>query len=168
MTKIITNGNKSGHIDGTGKDDLIYGYGGEDHIGGHGGNDTIYGGTGDDRLHGGKGHDILYGEAGKDVFVFKEFQSTDSDEIVDFKHKTDMIGIDGDYLTAFKSGKFTPDEFYLGTKAHDGNDFLIYDKNSGNLYYDDDGNGGHKQHLLATLDHKPTLTAADFQIFLEI
>lgn len=168
MAKIITNGDKSGHIDGTGKGDLIYGYGGEDHIGGHGGNDTIYGGNDDDHLHGGSGHDLLYGEGGKDLFVFKEFGAGDSDELFDFKHKTDSIGIDGVYLKAFKSGKFTADEFYLGAKAHDGNDYLIYDKASGHLYYDDDGNGAHKQHLLATLDGHPNLTTADISVFLEV
>ena len=167
MSKIITNGNNSGHIDGTGHDDIIQGLGGKDHIGGHGGNDTIDGGSGNDKLHGGKGHDILTGGSGKDMFVFKEFQSTDNDEVTDFKHGTDMIGIDGVYLTAFSSGKFTAGEFHLGTSAHDANDYLIYDRKTGNLYYDDDGNGHDKQHLLATFDHKPTISASDFSIFLE-
>lgn len=168
MAKIITNGGASGHIDGTDHSDIINGAGGDDQIGGHKGDDTINGGSGDDHVHGGKGHDILTGGAGKDMFVFKEFGSSDSDEVTDFKHGTDMIGIDGVYLTAFQDGTFSSDEFTLGTKAQDANDFLIYDQKTGHLYYDADGNGAGKQHLLATFDHKPAIDASSFHIFLEV
>lgn len=167
MAKIITNGAKSGHIDGTSKADTINGEGGNDNIGGHKGDDIINGGAGNDRLHGGQGHDVLTGGSGKDVFVFKEYAAADSDRVTDFTHGTDKIGIDGTYLTAFKDGKFSSSEFYAGTKAHDANDHLIYDKKTGKLYYDDDGNGKHAAHLIATFDHKPTITASDFTIFLD-
>jgi len=168
MAKIITNGDASGHIDGTDHGDIINGEGGNDQIGGHRGDDTINGGSGDDHVHGGKDHDILTGGSGKDVFVFKEFASTDSDEVKDFKHGTDAIGLDGYYLTAFQDGTFSSDEFTLGTRAHDANDYLIYDHRTGHLYYDADGKGGEKQHLLATFDHKPTIDASAFHIFVEL
>lgn len=167
MAKIITNGGSSGHIDGTHKADTIEGQGGDDKIGGHDGNDLIDGGSGNDHLHGGKGRDTLIGGSGDDIFVFKEFGKADSDHIKDFKHGTDRIAFDTVEFTSLDASGISADEFHLGTKAHDANDYLIYDKASGHLYYDDDGNGGHKQQLVATLDNHAKVTVSDLIAFFD-
>jgi Ca2+-binding RTX toxin-like protein len=58
-----------------------------------------------------------------------------------------------------------PAYFYKGTSAHDSNDHIIYDSKTGNLYYDDDGAGGHGQVIFANLANHPTnVSAADFVV----
>jgi Ca2+-binding RTX toxin-like protein len=171
MAEIITNGSKSGHIDGTDESDTIKGKGGDDQIGGHKGDDLINGGIGNDHVHGGGGNDMLTGGKGEDVFVFKEFGKAYADTVTDFKHGVDSIGIDAVYFTALNDGTLNDGEFFLGTKAHDGDDHLIYDKGTGRLYYDDDGNGAHKQQLIATFENHagkhPTISDSDFNIFFD-
>ena len=44
----------------------------------------------------------------------------------------------------------------------DANDYVVYNKATGNLFYDFNGNGAGGATLLATLTGKPTLTASDF------
>lgn len=172
MTKIITNGDKGGLLQGTPGDDIINGAGGNDIIGGFPGDDTINGGTGNDHINGGIGHDVLTGGAGSDVFVFKAFTPADSDEITDFTVATkahrhgDFIGIDGYYLTAFSSGQFSPDEFTTHSHAQDSNDYLIYTHHK--LFYDADGSGDGEQVLLATFDGKPNITAHSIHVFVEM
>jgi serralysin len=62
----------------------------------------------------------------------------------------------GDFLTSLAL------VFRLGLKAADANDFLIYDKAHGQLYYDRDGNGAAAQVLFADLKDGVTLTVGDF------
>jgi Ca2+-binding RTX toxin-like protein len=53
----------------------------------------------------------------------------------------------------------------VGTKAHDADDRIIYNKATGALYYDDDGTGAHVQVQFATLGatiHPTNLAYNDF------
>ena len=51
------------------------------------------------------------------------------------------------------------------TKAHDTDDRIVYNKTTGQLFYDADGSDGPaKAMLFATLSNKATLTTADFDI----
>ena len=54
--------------------------------------------------------------------------------------------------------------FYSGTKAHDKDDHIIYDKKKGVLYYDDDGIGSHKAIVIATLKKGLKMTYHDFLV----
>jgi Ca2+-binding RTX toxin-like protein len=56
-------------------------------------------------------------------------------------------------------------EFHKGSAAHDGNDYIIYDKTTGNLYYDDDGTAGDPEVQFAKLDKGLHLHASDFIVF---
>lgn len=165
MAKIITNGSASGHIDGTDGDDTIEGRGGDDQIGGHGGKDLIDGGIGDDHLHGGGKRDTLTGGDGEDWFVFKEYGKRDGDIITDFSHADDTIYLDHHVFRALHKGQLDTSEFWDGKKAHDGDDHLIYNHKTGNLYYDDDGKGGHKQQFIAKLENHETIDASDLFVF---
>jgi serralysin len=109
-------------------------------------------------------HDELTGGAGEDTFIFREFAAADSDKVMDFKHGTDLFNLDRHIFTAIDKGALSSDEFVLGTKALDDDDHIIYDRGSGKLYYDDDGEGGHKQHLLAMLDNHAKVSADDIFI----
>ena len=50
----------------------------------------------------------------------------------------------------------------VGTKALDGNDFLIYNKATGVLSYDQDANGAGAAIIVATLTNKTAIDASDF------
>jgi serralysin len=54
--------------------------------------------------------------------------------------------------------------FYAGSSAHDSDDHIIYDRTTGALSYDPDGNGVCGATLLATLTNKPVLLLKDFVI----
>jgi hypothetical protein len=74
----------------------------------------------------------------------------------------------GEYSHVYVSGsavrpvKFKADVFVKGTKAQDAEDRIVYDRTSGNLYYDKDGTGSTAQVKIATLSHKANLKYDDF------
>ncbi|MEY4769071.1 MAG: hypothetical protein RL637_1710, partial [Pseudomonadota bacterium] len=142
---------------------------GNDLLIGGSGNDTLFGGDGDDILRGGKGNDVLSGGGGHDIFVLHKMIGVNRiDQIVDFSVKEDVIELENSVFTAFKTtGQLATDQFKMGlgiTQASDANDFLIYDSQSGALYYDSDGNGAANSIQIALIANHPLLTAADFVI----
>lgn len=135
---------------------------------GNGGKDTLSGGKGNDTLNGGVGNDSLTGGVGGDHFRFDTaLGSSNVDVITDFAIGTDKIELD-DAIFAAIGGTLTGNEFRKGaglTAAVDANDFIIYDTNTGKLYYDAGGNGGPAPIHFATLTTKPPgLLAGDFII----
>ncbi|MCH8616671.1 VCBS domain-containing protein [Sphingomonas sp. SM33] len=137
---------------GTNFSDSLTGSAGNDILQGGGGNDVINGGNGNDTITGGTGADQLTGGAGNDIFVFTS-PLNNVDTITDF----DANGVDKISLnsTAFSAlgAAFDATEFAAnaGGTAQDGNDFILYDTTTGNLYYDADGNGAGARILIATL-----------------
>lgn len=159
-------------VSGFGGNDTINGNGGSDVLDGGAGNDTIRGGTGRDRIVGGTGVDTLYGNAGADSFVFNAApKPANLDKIGDFSRADgDRLVLDESVFGAITSpigGALKSSEFYAANgavSAHDRNDRIIYDKATGNLFYDADGIGGTAAVQFATLVGHPALTAADFLI----
>ncbi|MBB3020055.1 Ca2+-binding RTX toxin-like protein [Microvirga lupini] len=150
--------------------DTLRGQGGNDMLYGDAGNDRLYGDSGNDKIYGGLGNDRLYGGSGKDVFMFdtRPNKSTNVDRIYDFKSKNDNFYLDNKYFTKLGSGsfskpkKFKSDMFVEGKKAQDREDRIVYDKKTGNLYYDQDGTGSKAQVKIATISNKTKLTYHDF------
>ncbi len=130
------------------------------------GNDKLYGGGGNDKLYGGLGKDTLIGGLGKDTFVFDtKLGAANVDKIADFVVKDDTIWLDDDIFTKVgRTGHLAKDAFWIGTKAHDASDRIIYDNKSGKLWYDADGNGKEAAVLFATIDKHLKMTFADFDI----
>jgi Ca2+-binding RTX toxin-like protein len=127
--------------------------------------DKLMGGAGNDTLYGKAGKDVLTGGAGQDVFVFDTKPSkTNLDTITDFVAADDTIWLkkSGVFSRIAKKGALDAKAFYAGAKAHDADDRIIYNKKTGILYYDEDGNGSHAAVQIAKLSTKPTLTKADF------
>ncbi|MBF9233057.1 calcium-binding protein [Microvirga alba] len=134
---------------------------------------VITGGSGHDTLYGGQGKDTLTGGAGKDTFVFDtriDKTKTQVDLITDFNVKDDGIWLDNAIFRALGK-KGTPanpvqlkkDAFWIGAKAHDKSDRIIYDLKKGALYYDSDGSGKAAAILIATLPKGlKTLSEKDF------
>lgn len=176
-----TNGND--HLIGTNKKDVIDAKGGNDTVKGRDGNDSLSGGKGKDRIDGGEGkdtlkggdkndvlaggkhNDTLFGNKGNDTFVFhtKLHKKNNVDSIEDFKVNKDVILLDKDIFS--KVGKdLGKKQFEIGKKADDGKDRIIYDKKSGNLFYDKDGKGGAGQVKFAALDKNLKLDHKDFNV----
>jgi len=172
-------------LNGTARDDTILGGAGNDQIWGKGGNDRLSGeagndrltgdsgadrlsgGAGDDRLNGGSGDDLLFGGSGHDVFVFSTgiAGGGNVDHIDDFSVRDDTISLSHKVFSeAGPVGHLRSSAFYTGAAAHDGSDRVIYDRDTGALYYDPDGNGSAGQTQFADLHAGLRLTAGDFLI----
>jgi hypothetical protein len=166
----LTGSDTANEITGHAGVNMLQGQGGHDVLKASLGNDRVYGGTGNDKVYGGAGNDRLYGEAGRDIFVFdtRTNKRTNVDKIYDFKFRDDSIYLENAVFTKLGSGsfsrpkKFKADMFTTGTKAKDAEDRIVYDKKTGNLYYDQDGTGSKAQVKIATLTNKATLKYSDF------
>jgi hypothetical protein len=129
---------------------------------GSAGNDVLTGGMGDDTLNGGLGNDRLSGGSGYDRFEFstKLDKAKNVDTISDFRAKDDTIQLENGIFTKLKkTGILKKDFFTLGSKAKQKDDYIIYDKNKGYLYYDADGSGSKSKPVLfakvkGIADHK--------------
>lgn len=146
--------------------DNINTFGGDDVVRGRGGADTIIAGSGDDVIYGGSGLDVLTGGTGADIFVFDTKPSAKNiDTITDFSVKSDVIALDHlIFRAAGRIGDLSSSAFHIGTKANDASDRIIYNKNTGALYYDADGKGSDAAIKFAVLDKGLALTAGHFDI----
>lgn len=146
-------------------DDLLTGNGQNNALTGGFGNDTLLGGGGNDVLAGGAGADRLTGGAGTDAFVFNvEFGDGNVDRITDFNVTDDSIQLANAIFTGLNMGAVAASAFVANTSglAVDGADRIIYETDTGNLYYDADGNGAGASVLFAVLNTNLALTNADF------
>ena len=154
-------------LNGGDGNDFLYGNQGNDFLNGGGGNDSLSGGDGRDALNGGDGSNTLTGGAGADVFIFSTALGPNNiDTITDFKEsEKNTIHLNNAIFNSLPIGAFSIENFVNGTVAKDSNSFIIYDSNTGNLYYDADGNGTASTPVqIATLTGHPTLKAADFVV----
>ncbi|MDF2812955.1 MAG: hypothetical protein K0S56_3986, partial [Microvirga sp.] len=169
--------------------DRLYGSWGNDRLYGGAGNDILKGERGNDVIGGGAGKDKLYGFKGstsKDAFVFdtkltsKSVANKHKDVIYDFGPKYDSIYLDdaaftnktiakyakGKGVSLDKKLKFKSSFFKVGDKALDKDDFLIFNKAKGKLYWDVDGSGSKGMLEIATIKlqkgESTTLTYKDF------
>lgn len=159
----ITGTNRAEALIGATGDDDILGLQGNDRLSGLAGDDTLNGGAGQDRLNGGAGADVLTGGAGADSFVFVGTSGA-ADHITDFDVNEDKLGFDATAFGFARGGWLARDNFRAGTAAADGEDRFIYDRATGHLWFDADGIGDTEAVLIATLDNRPALTAADIVI----
>jgi Ca2+-binding RTX toxin-like protein len=125
---------------------------------------VLNGGGGDDALHGGLGNDTLTGGAGMDGFWFDTALGAGNvDTITDFSAVDDTIVLDRTVFSAIAAdGMLASGAFVLGTAAQDADDRIVYDKATGTLWYDADGNGSGAAVQFAHVNPGTTITAADF------
>ncbi|MGO4386756.1 calcium-binding protein [Microvirga sp. 2YAF29] len=148
----------------------LYGLAGDDEIHGRRGNDRLSGGSGNDTLDGGYGRDVLSGGSGRDTFVFRDkvSKSGSLDRITDFNPKYDRFFLDNSVFTKIGKGseskplKMNKAFFEIGDAADDRNDYVIYNKDTGYLYYDRDGSGAAKAVEIAKLKPHLKITSGDF------
>jgi len=158
------------YFKGNSASDRISGTRYDDHINGDGSADVLNGYAGNDLLSGGAGNDVLKGGSGADIFSFGD--NAGVDRIVDFKSRSgDKIMLNELSLTALEGssrvknfGVLEASKFVIGKSAQDSDDHIVYDKASGALFYDADGNGAGVAVQFASLKAGTALSASDFYI----
>lgn len=167
-----TNAAGVGAIDLTGSDydNTIQGNAGNNVLDGKDGADKIYGYDGADTLAGGLGNDMLTGGLGNDKFLFGTTLSINNiDRINDFANlvgNDDTIALDDAIFTGVTGAGLVAGGFVANTTglAGDADDRIIYQMNTGKLFYDADGLGGDEGTQFALVIGHPTLTASDFLV----
>ena len=129
-------------------------------------NDVLSGSTGNNKINGGAGNDILSGAAGLDIFRFSNALSATAnvDTIKDFASVYDSIELENAVFTKLSVvGALAAANFKANTtgRATDSNDYVVYETDTGRLFYDADGSGAGVSVMIATLTGAPTLTHAD-------
>jgi Ca2+-binding RTX toxin-like protein len=130
----------------------------------------IVAGIGNDTISGGLGNDTLTGGDGNDTFAFNsKLGSTNIDTITDFSAGIDKIALDDAIFTKLKGDKDLSDNLYIqsipGISTQDTNDYLFYDFESGQLYYDADGSGTKSVAvMIAIIGSATEIAAADFMM----
>jgi Ca2+-binding RTX toxin-like protein len=166
---------QSGHIDGKiqtfdGNDTVNAGVD-NDFIEGMVGNDVLRGNGGNDTLVGGEGNDTLSGGLGLDRFQFTKALSgtLNVDRITDYSVAQDTIALSKTIFAALGGnvGTFiTAAEFWKSTAgvAHDANDRIIYETDTGKLVYDSNGSTAGGAIHFATLAPNLAINQLDFLI----
>jgi serralysin len=129
----------------------------------------VLGNSGDNILDGKDGSDTLTGLAGKDFFAFTSALGAGNvDTITDFNIADDTIQIDDAIFAAFAgqlgtilAGNFRSN---LSGLAEDTDDRIIYELDTGKLFYDADGNAAGAGIQFATISAQMGLTSADFVV----
>jgi Ca2+-binding RTX toxin-like protein len=174
----LRGGTAADRIFGGDGDDTIYGSSFEanangDDLSGGAGNDLISAFGGNGLLDGGTGNDVLAGGTGIDRFLFSVAPGeANRDHVAFFAAGTDKLIFAS---TAFPdlgpSGSFSSgdDRFaaFIGSgtpSGFDAEDRVLYNVNTGELWYDPDGNGSRVAQRVATLQDSPSLTANDIAV----
>ncbi|PYF11821.1 serralysin [Rhodobacter viridis] len=155
-------------LQGAAGNDTLDGGAGADSLRGDAGADSLIGGNGNDLLIGGIGVDRLVGGAGQDAFLFNAAATAgNADVITDFVVVDDTIRLDRSFFTGIAStGTLAASAFTSNTTglAADASDRIIYETDTGKVWYDVDGQGGATRVLVATLDDHLAMTNADFLV----
>lgn len=130
------------------------------------GADTLNGGAGNDTLSGGTGRDRLTGGANADTFVLVR-GSEHADTITDFTHSVDLLQLRATTFGAgLVAGVLDPSRFIANASglAETASHRLIYETDTGKLFFDSNGTGAGGRSLIATLLGTPTLDTGDFAL----
>lgn len=128
----------------------------------------LTGNAANNTLNGGLGNDTLTGGAGRDSFVFSTALSgANIDRITDFNVVADTIRLDDAVFTGLVPGALAATAFAanLTGKATDAQQRILYETDTGRIYFDSDGNGSGARVHFATLTADLALSHADFFVF---
>ena len=90
--------------------------------------------------------------------------SSNVDSILDFSVVSDTLQLENSVFTQLTTtGTLSASNFRADAtgNAVDSNDYIVYETDTGKLFYDADGSGAGTKLLIATLTANPVLTAAD-------
>ncbi|WP_018094804.1 calcium-binding protein [Sinorhizobium meliloti] len=128
---------------------------------------VLVGNASNNTLNGAAGNDTMTGGAGNDSFFFNSALSavTNVDTITDYDAPTDTIRLENSVFTAIVgTGSLSGWQFAKNTtgQAADATDRIIYETDTGNLYYDSNGNAAGGSVHFATVGTNLAITAGDF------
>jgi Ca2+-binding RTX toxin-like protein len=140
-------------------------------------NDILTGTNSSDRFTGGAGLDTITGGGGADLFRFISLNAG-IDTITDFNVAEDIIELTAAGSPVFPGvpelgvgefaglsvGSLSADLFTIGSSASTSSQRIIYQENTGGLFYDADGIGGQAQVQLAILTTGLSLTNDNFLV----
>ena len=176
--ELFRGGSSTDRILGGAGDDTIYGSNFAQNANG----DELYGGLGNDQvaafgghglLDGGAGNDLLAGGAGIDDFVFSVAPvESNRDSVAFFSPGTDKLVLNSaahPQIGASGSFSVSDDRFasFVGfgeVNGFDAEDRVLYNLDTGELWYDADGVGAGAAQRIAILERAPALTATDFAV----
>jgi Ca2+-binding RTX toxin-like protein len=125
---------------------------------------TIVGNFGANRIDGGAGADTLFGLAGDDIFSFSSpLGSGNIDVLADYGNGNDVIALDPAIFAGLPVGDVAAGAIVVGTAAADADDRIIYNAQTGAMFYDADGNGGGAAIQFATAPIGLAATALRFR-----
>jgi Ca2+-binding RTX toxin-like protein len=130
--------------------------------------EQIYGSSFGDILAGSGAANIFTGGAGADRFVFNTaLGSSNVDQITDFSAGVDRVDLAQSVFTGLATGALADAAFASNTTglASDASDRILYETDTGRLYYDADGTGAGARVYFALITPALTLTSADFFVF---
>jgi Ca2+-binding RTX toxin-like protein len=125
---------------------------------------TLTGNGAANTLDGKAGKDVLTGGLGADSFRFTTAlnATTNVDRLADFRAVDDRLQLDDAVFKGIGAvGALAASAFVTGTRALDAGDRIVYNKATGQLFFDADGSGAGAAVLFATVTAGTTLTAAD-------
>ena len=128
---------------------------------------TIIGNSGNNVISGLGGADTLTGGLGNDTFVFNSgIQTGVFDQITDFNVVADTIALNNAFYRGVADGALAASAFvaHASNLAADASDRIIYNTETGHLFFDRDGLGGNAAVRVAVLTPGLALTHADFNI----
>jgi len=134
------------------------------HLTGNSSGNEVTGHAGSNVINGGDGNDTLTGGGGQDWFRFDTplSEAFNVDIIADFDVEDDTIVLHDDYFANIGLGSVADSQFVIGTAATDINHRIIYDSDSGALFYDSDGTGANAAVQFAQVSGGPVLDNFDF------
>ncbi|MFI0843497.1 hypothetical protein [Mesorhizobium sp. IMUNJ 23232] len=125
------------------------------------------GNAGANRLDGKGGTDTLRGLGGADTFVFTTaIGDGNVDTVLDFSVPDDRLLLSDAIFTALNTGTLSAAAFRANTTglAQDGSDRIIYETDTGQIFYDADGTGAAAGIHFVTIIAGLALTNADFSV----
>ena len=149
--------------------DVLTGGKGHDTLDGDAGNDVLKGGQGADSLRGGAGRDILTGGSSTDIFWFDTaLGAAKADVVTDFEESDYLILT----MSIFPALTIGADDILDAAQfranrngiAKDADDRILYNTETGALYYDADGNGDGVAIKFAVLEGAPELTVGQIDL----
>ncbi len=131
-------------------------------------NNTLIGNAGANLLLGGTGNDTLTGLGGADIFVFNTALNslTNHDTITDFSVPDDTIRLENAVFALLTvTGTLASAWFKdITVDVQDANDVIIYNRTTGNLFYDSNALAAGGQTWFADVTNGTVLTFADFVV----
>ena len=128
---------------------------------------SIFGNAGSNRLNGRGGDDVLTGGLGADVFVFQDTVAADNiDKINDYTVADDQIELHASAFTGLVPGGLAPGAFTANANgaATLGSHCIVYETDTGFLWFDADGNGAGARVQFADLAGGLAMPATEFSV----